>query len=189
MQLSLITLATLTSLVVAENNPEQVAAITGLYGDIKGHFSDYLSYIQGGHSLPNGLLNLYQEVQTYTDDSYTTLLGDVDYGSLENFAEGLPWYSSRLETYFAAATGEPESSAAASSSAPSSSEPASSEAASSAVSSITSVASQVESETPASSEASVSVYEGAASNNVFNGQSLVALVVPFVMVLAAPILI
>lgn len=101
MQVKLLVLASLTSTIVAQ----EAAALTGLYGDISGHISEYLSYVQDGNSLPNGLLNLYQEVQTYTDDSYTTLLSSVDFGQISSFVTGLPWYSSRLETIFAEATG------------------------------------------------------------------------------------
>ncbi|ODQ60944.1 hypothetical protein WICANDRAFT_19726, partial [Wickerhamomyces anomalus NRRL Y-366-8] len=105
---------------------DEVAAVTALYGDINGHLSDYLNYIQQGNALPDGLLNLYQEAQTYTDDSYTTLLSTVDFNAVEGFVTGLPWYSSRLAGAFASATGE---GAATTSSAPETSKAASSSAA------------------------------------------------------------
>ncbi len=194
MKLSIITLASLATLATAIDQDE-VAAVTALYGDINGHLSDYLNYIQQGNALPDGLLNLYQEAQTYTDDSYTTLLSTVDFNAVEGFVTGLPWYSSRLAGAFASATGE---GAATSSSAPETSKAASSSAAASTTSSKAAesssaapVTSEAKSTTaaaqssskPASSEVAVSTYEGAAANN---GQSLIALIVPFV--LAAPAL-
>ncbi len=194
MKLSIITLASLATLATAIDQDE-VAAVTALYGDINGHLSDYLNYIQQGNALPDGLLNLYQEAQTYTDDSYTTLLSTVDFNAVEGFVTGLPWYSSRLAGAFASATGE---GAATTSSAPETSKAASSSAAApttsskaAASSSAAPVTSEAKSTTaaaqssskPASSEVAVSTYEGAAANN---GQSLIALIVPFV--LAAPAL-
>lgn len=195
MKLSIITLASLATLATAIDQDE-VAAVTALYGDINGHLSDYLNYIQQGNALPDGLLNLYQEAQTYKDDSYTTLLSTVDFNAVEGFVTGLPWYSSRLAGAFASVTGEgaatsssaPETSSAAASSSAAATTTSSKAAESSSAAPVTSEAKSTtaaaqSSSKPASSEVAVSTYEGAAANN---GQSLIALIVPFV--LAAPAL-
>jgi hypothetical protein len=104
MQLSkLTTLLALAPFVLGQDN----AVLEVVIQDIKGNVNEYLSYIQAGNIPPSGVLNLYQQVATYTDDSYTTLFSDVDEAAVSTYITNVPWYSSRIEPQLAAVeTGE-----------------------------------------------------------------------------------
>ncbi|GMM31793.1 hypothetical protein DAMA08_045380 [Martiniozyma asiatica (nom. inval.)] len=96
MQFSTASLLSLVS-VLAAANAENIAV--ALFNDINSNFNEYLSYIQAQTDADvTGLLGLYAEAQTYTDDSYTTLVDEAQLATISAFATGLPWYSSRIET-------------------------------------------------------------------------------------------
>lgn len=87
----IISLATLLASVQAED------LIVALKEDIDANIQQYLSYIA---TLTNAevsdMLSLYRAAQTYTDDSYTTLVDSAERAAISNFVTGLPWYSSRI---------------------------------------------------------------------------------------------
>lgn len=65
--------------------------------DIKANAEQYSSFIQANSAELAPLISLYKEAETYTDDSYTTLLDDQELTSIIDFATALPWFSSRIE--------------------------------------------------------------------------------------------
>lgn len=94
MQLSssvILSIASLMAAVSAEN------VLVALNSDIGANVNQYLSYVQQNTAADVApLLALYQQAQTYTDDSYTTLVDASQLASISAFAEQLPWYSSRI---------------------------------------------------------------------------------------------
>lgn len=117
-QASLFAAAAFLSSVSAEN------LLVVVNSDIGANLADYLSYRQAHTTEDYGpLLSLYEEGQTYTDDSYTTLVGSAEMSSLSAFATALPWYSSRILPQLDASV---TSAAASVTSAPNSSSPTSS---------------------------------------------------------------
>ncbi|KAK6198571.1 Seripauperin and TIP1 family-domain-containing protein [Scheffersomyces amazonensis] len=83
----------------ADLDSSELAFLTRFVGDAKSHLPDYIGYLQTATvSVPTGLTALAIQVQTYTNDAYTTLLSEagINVSQLESFATGLPWYSSRL---------------------------------------------------------------------------------------------
>ncbi|CAI1945785.1 hypothetical protein SEUBUCD646_0D02790 [Saccharomyces eubayanus] len=138
----------------------QTAELQAIIGDINSHLSDYLGLETGnsGFQIPADVLSVYQQVMTYTDDSYTTLFSKLDYDAITKTIVKLPWYTTRLSSEIAAAVASvsPASSSSAAPSSSSSAAPSSSSAASSSVapSSSKAVSSSV---APATSTASTSV--------------------------------
>ncbi|KOH00391.1 putative lipase DI49_1099 [Saccharomyces eubayanus] len=154
----------------------QTAELQAIIGDINSHLSDYLGLETGnsGFQIPADVLSVYQQVMTYTDDSYTTLFSKLDYDAITKTIVKLPWYTTRLSSEIAAAVASvspassssaapsssssatPSSSSSAAPSSSSSAAPSSSSAASSSVapSSSKAVSSSV---APATSTASTSV--------------------------------
>ncbi|CAH2353552.1 temperature shock-inducible protein 1 [[Candida] railenensis] len=165
----LITASALSTAVLGATSvpASEIEFLTVLVNDLKSNQASYLGYVATATDIPSGVTALALEVQTYTDDSYTTLLdsGNIDVAAIESFAAGLPWYT-RLEaqlTGAASGSASGSGSASASGSASGSSVAASTSGASSAASasasasesgsaSITSAASSASSE--ASSAAS-----------------------------------
>lgn len=97
MQFTIASIAALVAIAQAEN----IAVV--LNNDIKSHLNDYMSVVQAqSGDAAEGLLSLYAAGQTYTDDSYTTLVASAEYASLSAFASQLPWYSERLESQLTA---------------------------------------------------------------------------------------
>lgn len=94
MQLSQSALLSVASLIALSKAEDLLVALNS---DIKSNMNQYLSYVSD-HSTADylPLLTLYQEAQTYTDDSYTTLVGSDELVSISSFATELPWYSSRI---------------------------------------------------------------------------------------------
>jgi len=87
----------------------EVEFVTRFVNDAKAHLSEYVAYIETGTaSVPSGLTSLAKQVQTYTDDSYTSLFDDgaINVSQLETFAEALPWYSQRIIAGASGAGGE-----------------------------------------------------------------------------------
>lgn len=127
-------IAALLAVAKAEN------LIVALVNDVDSNVLEYQSYAATAtNSEITSFYRLYLAAQTYTDDSYTTLLDSAELAEISSFVTQLPWYSSRLESNIDGAvttTNEASSSAPASSAAV-----ASSAAASSAVSSTSAAAS------------------------------------------------
>lgn len=79
-----------------DHDDDDVQFLTKLVNDYKDHTKDYLQFVRTASSVPDQFSSLALEVATYTDDSYTTLLDDVDIDPLESFASEFPWHT-RLE--------------------------------------------------------------------------------------------
>lgn len=90
-QSTILSIATLMAVISAEN------VLVALNSDIKSNVQQYLSYVQENTQANVApLLSLYQQAQTYTDESYTTLVNSDELASISSFAQELPWYSSRI---------------------------------------------------------------------------------------------
>ena len=66
-----------------------------LMSDVNSHLSDYVG-LGGKVAIPNVLFNMYAEMATATDDSYTTIFAALDMSVISSMMTNLPWYSSRL---------------------------------------------------------------------------------------------
>ena len=143
----------------------EIEFLTVLVNDLKANEASYLGYVATATGVPAGVTALALEVQTYTDDSYTTLLdaGNIDVAAIEAFAKALPWYS-RIE---AAITPLAETTAASSTAAASSSAAETSAASSSAAETSAASSSHASSSSAAasSSAAVVSTADSGASNS------------------------
>ncbi|ODV69963.1 hypothetical protein HYPBUDRAFT_9280 [Hyphopichia burtonii NRRL Y-1933] len=92
--ISTLLLSTLLAFTKASDvNSYDIAFVTALVSDYKGHAKDYINFIQTAESVPEEVTHLAIQAATYTNDAYTTLLNDLDVTSLENYATNLPWYS------------------------------------------------------------------------------------------------
>lgn len=88
----IISIASLMASVSAEN------LLVALNSDIQQNVNQYLSFVQANTQANVApLLSLYQAAQTYTDESYTTLVDSAELSSISAFATQLPWFSSRIE--------------------------------------------------------------------------------------------
>lgn len=164
----------LLALAVAAN-AENIAVV--LNSDIKAHLNDYLSVVQAQTGdAAQGLLSLYAAGQTYTDDSYTTLVDSAEYASLSAFATALPWYSERLESQIdagAATSTEASESSAASTEASESSAATSSAAKTSSAVETTSAAKSTTAEKSSSASEPASSTESSSSHSVAGANALV----------------
>lgn len=153
-QITLLIAATAASFASAQSQAE-IDEYNVLVSDIKAHASDYLSVAinDPSISIPSGVLEIYQEVATATDESYTTLYQDLDFNQISNLVVSLPWYSSRLEGELASATATDGASSSSDSAVSSTTSAASST--DSATSSSDTVVSSTESDTATSSTESV----------------------------------
>lgn len=91
----LISLLAVSASVLAADSQE-IAFVTNLVSDAKANSRQYLEYYATATQLiPQQFVELAQKIQTYTDDSYTTLItdNDVDVEALESFAKAVPWAS------------------------------------------------------------------------------------------------
>lgn len=84
----------------------QVDVATVLLSDVKDNLNEYIALVGGTIPIPTVLVDLYTQVATYTDDSYTTLLTDFPVAEVESIVTELPWYSSRLESKLSVAATE-----------------------------------------------------------------------------------
>lgn len=78
---------------------EQVQEINAIVKDINANQAAYIGLElnpPAGFTMPAELLQLYQKVLTYTDESYTTLLADLDYNMITSTITNFEWYSDRL---------------------------------------------------------------------------------------------
>ncbi|QLQ81627.1 hypothetical protein HG537_0F03880 [Torulaspora globosa] len=85
-------------LVSADSNADAVE-FQAILSDVNNHLSDYISLAVNNPSftVPSGVLDVYTQMTTYTDDTYTTLFSELDFNSINAVMTALPWYSSRLE--------------------------------------------------------------------------------------------
>ncbi|CUM64400.1 uncharacterized protein PRCAT00002003001 [Priceomyces carsonii] len=95
MKLTILSAIFLSSGALAADSSD-IAFITKLVSDAKAHAKDYLGYVQTASSVPAEFTSLAKEVMTYKDDSYTTLISDINVNQLESFASKLPW-ATRLD--------------------------------------------------------------------------------------------
>ncbi|CAN3374261.1 hypothetical protein DIURU_000860 [Diutina rugosa] len=81
----------------AAADASDVEFLTALVTDFKASPRSYFDFLATANPPPE-LTSLALQVQTYTDDSYTTLLdaNNVNVGELRSFASKLPW-ASRLD--------------------------------------------------------------------------------------------
>lgn len=115
MQFSRASLLSIALALSVKVQADQADYLTAYYEDINNNINDYLSYVAANPTVPGvqELLALYQNIRTYTDDSYTTLANPGLEASLSAFATGLPWYSERLaggDSTPASSTAPPEES-------------------------------------------------------------------------------
>lgn len=142
---------------------DEDAVLSVILQDIESYQSDYLSYIQEGHAVPSGVLQVYQQITTYTDDSYTTLYSQIDESAVATFITGVPWYSSRLASKIAAAETEGDSSIISSSESGSASAESTSASASASASASESTSESASASASTSASASASVSSSKAS--------------------------
>ncbi|KAK6453914.1 Seripauperin and TIP1 family-domain-containing protein [Scheffersomyces xylosifermentans] len=84
------------SVVAQSVDSSEVEFLTRLVNDVRSHVTQYVQFIGTATvSVPQQFTSLARVIQTYTDDSYTTLLKDesIDFTQLEQFATDLPWYN------------------------------------------------------------------------------------------------
>ncbi|CCH63173.1 hypothetical protein TBLA_0J01790 [Henningerozyma blattae CBS 6284] len=99
-----IILAAVASYVAAQDKAE-VIEFNAILTDVVNNLNDYMSIAenQEGFVLPDGVLDVYTQMTTYTDDSYTTLFSILDFSEIDSVMAGLPWYSTRLAPAIASA--------------------------------------------------------------------------------------
>ncbi|CCK71161.1 Tir3p KNAG_0G01030 [Huiozyma naganishii CBS 8797] len=164
-------LATVASLAAAINDYE-VAEFNAILVDVKANLMQYISLAENNpdFTLPDGVLDVYTQLTTYTDESYTSLFTAIDFDQVTTVMHQVPWYSSRLipimSSYMAAhsitETADPAVNGAATTGADSATASATASAVSSAASS---AASSVSSEESSSRASSSSVASSAASSS------------------------
>ena len=175
MKASILSIAALASVAMAELDAEQVESLTVLFSDIENNINQYLSYLSSNSDVtfPTNLIGIFKSIATYTDDSYTTILAalpDSEYEQIQSLETALPWYTSRIEPKITVA--------ASSSAAASSSEAATSEAATTAASSSEAASSTLAVSEASSSAASIALSTfsaGAAANAPYAGLGLGAM--------------
>lgn len=96
MQLSTITLAgALLAATAKAADASEAAFLTAFVSDFNENKKSYIGFLATAKDVPSVVTKLAQEISTYTDDSYTTLLDQsgLDINSLQDYATNLPWYS------------------------------------------------------------------------------------------------
>ncbi|GEQ68758.1 hypothetical protein JCM33374_g2426 [Metschnikowia sp. JCM 33374] len=83
---------------VTAGTKEEIELFTAVVSDYSSRKGQYIDYFMTVRSVPSGLTQLVLKVATYTDDSYTSLIGDssIDIVPLVSFVTELPWYT-RIE--------------------------------------------------------------------------------------------
>lgn len=96
---------------------EEIMFFTNLVSDVNNNGADYFMFLRTANiDIPKIFGSLANEVRTYSDDSYTTMLDDpdFDFSSLANWVTHLNWYSDRLAVSGINGYGEPSSSSSSS---------------------------------------------------------------------------
>lgn len=99
MKLSTFAATTLATALASAMTDEQVQEINAIVKDINANQAQYIGVElnpPAGFTMPKELLQLYAKVITYKDESYTTLLADLDYDMITNTITNFAWYSDRL---------------------------------------------------------------------------------------------
>jgi cobalamin biosynthesis Mg chelatase CobN len=107
MKLSLLIASSIVSVASAQTVAESdVQFFTALVSDLKANLGSYIDFMGTAKNIPPAITKYAKPLQTYTDDSYTTLLenSDVNVASLRAFASELPWYSKIEEAAAAGAS-------------------------------------------------------------------------------------
>lgn len=85
--------------VIDAADKSQIQFVTRLVDDAKDNLQDYMKFVKTAtESIPADFTSLAKQVQTYQDDSYTTLIDkeNINVSQLQSFATGLPWYKERI---------------------------------------------------------------------------------------------
>jgi len=109
MKLSLLVASSIVSVASAKSIAESdVQFFTALVSDLKANPASYVNFMGTAKDVPQAITKYAKSLQTYTDDSYTTLLenSDVNISTLRAFASELPWYSKIAEAAAGGASGE-----------------------------------------------------------------------------------
>ena len=93
------TLLSVAAMIASANAEDLVVA---MFNDIHSNLGQYASLASTESSAMAQFIPLYAQAQTYTDESYTTLVNSALYQSISEFVTALPWYSSRIEPQLAA---------------------------------------------------------------------------------------
>ncbi|CCH57911.1 hypothetical protein TBLA_0A01110 [Henningerozyma blattae CBS 6284] len=75
---------------------DQVSEMQIIMADVNANLADYVGLV-ADMDIPDALFNLYTEMATATDDSYTKDMAALDMNQISAMLTVLPWYSSRLE--------------------------------------------------------------------------------------------
>ena len=77
----------------------EVAEMQALLDDVSSHLTEYMSFAMNNPSftLPSGVLQVYEQMTTYTNDGYTSLFTEINFSEVSTVLRELPWYSSRIE--------------------------------------------------------------------------------------------
>ena len=152
---------------IASANAEDL--VVAMFNDIHSNLGQYASLASTESSAMAQFIPLYAQAQTYTDESYTTLVNSALYQSISEFVTALPWYSSRIEPQLAASgasqTASASGSASSSASGSASGSASKSESASSKASSKSSSGSKSGSSSAAESSSEASSSETSAASS------------------------
>lgn len=160
------TLLSVAAMIASANAEDLVVA---MFNDIHSNLGQYASLASTESSAMAQFIPLYAQAQTYTDESYTTLVNSALYQSISEFVTALPWYSSRIEPQLAASgasqTASASGSASSSASGSASGSASKSESASSKASSKSSSGSKSGSSSAAESSSEASSSETSAASS------------------------
>ncbi|CCE64723.1 hypothetical protein TPHA_0I02190 [Tetrapisispora phaffii CBS 4417] len=98
MQMSIAKFAALLAVAASASaltTEQQIQEMEILLTDVGANLNDYVGLV-GQMDIPDALFDIYGEMLTATDDSYTTLLAQLDMSQISTMMTALPWYSSRL---------------------------------------------------------------------------------------------
>ncbi|CCE65436.1 hypothetical protein TPHA_0L00795 [Tetrapisispora phaffii CBS 4417] len=90
-----LTLLAVAASASALTTEQQIQEMEILLTDVGANLNDYVGLV-GQMDIPDALFDIYGEMLTATDDSYTTLLAQLDMSQISTMMTALPWYSSRL---------------------------------------------------------------------------------------------
>ncbi|CCD26304.1 SRP1/TIP1 family protein NDAI_0H01300 [Naumovozyma dairenensis CBS 421] len=90
-------LASLAAIASAQSGYE-VAEFNAILVDVQAHLQEYMSLAMNNadFTIPSGVLEVYEQLTTYTDETYTTLFSAINFAQVTTVMEQVPWYSSRL---------------------------------------------------------------------------------------------
>lgn len=79
-------------------NGYEVAEFNAIVVDVQANLNEYISLAENNadFQLPDGVLDVYTQLTTYTDESYTTLFSAINFEQVTTVMHQLPWYTTRL---------------------------------------------------------------------------------------------